>query len=703
MASQSQCNFLSDPNAARLALKVDRPRCKAGSVMTGRVYLYLPAVAAAAAADGAAGTADHSLTSSLPKKAQLRLILEGSEHTVSTSASSTAASAHDSHDRCHHRDHHANKNKSMERSKTLILTDCIPAVSLPAPLKATKIDTDTGGHVNTSTDKNKMEQAAPASCFEYPFQWQLPLHLPSSLFCFESADSETFAEIRYTLSATIVDAENSISGGAATDANGVLLQQQYPTTETVLYMAAKGPTEDHDTTTKNGDLTDPTAVTTSNPACLVHPQVFSIRDYSCFPLFVWCGWWRNQGVIRLGWETDQSIYSPGDIVTVHVTMDHPVSVEPRAVYVTCLETVTWQGASPGQSTSRQHSVSRCLAQHVVLRADWKHRDHCNTGTGTSASPLVQLWEVTARIRLPAEARDSYTGSLVTVRHCLAVLVDTMDNKIRKSSNRNSGRSSCCDSVTPQAVGPIQIVRRGCTESATATARVAPEAVTAPATTTTVDEGVTTETERDKISVARDKNLDELIGWRPVLREKEVQQEVIASSTVRYPEQEQDLDYDPQATTSTPPSSMMDCSDNLAFLLAAGECDSGWQCQEQCRKLQLKQLVQRHPEQLSCLVQDAAWAVTVQNLTPCDYSALVVSAGSQAVVTARLLAVIMGPRRFTVRHVLATVRCLHDGNLCMEVLRQTVNLAGDLPLSRVWLEQQMDETEMIHLQSALTRC
>lgn len=612
----------------------------------------------------------------------------------------------------------------LESSKTLILTDCIPAVALPTTLKdaAAKVnDDDDDGPIDENKAEqqvaSKKESASAMSSFEYPFQWELPAHLPSSLFCFESADSDSLAEIRYTLSATIVDA--SISGGANisnsggdADADGVLLQQEYPTAERVLYVAAKGPTDDHDTTTtttKNGDLPDSTTAITSNPARLVHPQVFFVRDYSCLPLLAWCWRWRKQSVIRLGWETDQSIYSPGDIVTVRIIMDHPVSVEPRAVHVTCLETVTWHGASPGQTGTgrRQHSVSRCLAEHVVPRADWKHREqlldvNMNTHTVTgSSSPLVQLWGVTARIRVPADARDSYAGSLVTVRHCLAVSVDTTDNSKSKISKRNRGRSgmSCCDTVTPQAVGPIQIVRRGASiESATTTSKTNDE-------NTTIKEE-TTETERDKLSVPQAKHLEERTGWHPVLREKEVQQEVNASSTTCCPEQDYDQSYGAQkahATTMTVPSSMMHCSDNLAFLLAAGECDDGWQCQEPCRKLQLQQLVNRHPEQLACLVQDAAWAVTVQNLTPCDYSAMVVTAGSQAVTAARLLAVIMGPRRFTVRHVLAAVRNLHDGNLCMEVLRQTVNLAGDITAHRAWLEQQMDETEMIHLQSALTRC
>jgi hypothetical protein len=139
----------------------------------------------------------------------------------------------------------------------LILTDCIPVVSLPpAPLKArsTKVDIDTG-----RGEKSKAEQAAStstsasmstsASCFEYPFQWQFPAHLPSSLFCFESAadTSESLAEIRYTLSATIVDASRPSSTSSTSTtigADGVLLQQQYPTAETILYVAAKGPNND---------------------------------------------------------------------------------------------------------------------------------------------------------------------------------------------------------------------------------------------------------------------------------------------------------------------------------------------------------------------------------------------------------------------------------------------------------------------------
>jgi hypothetical protein len=123
-----------------------------------------------------------------------------------------------------------------------------------------------------------------------------------------------------------------------------------------------------------------TTITTANPACVVHPQGFPVRDGdNCCPLR---RWW-NRGTIRLGREADLSVYSSGDIMTVHVTIDHPVSVEAQVVQVTCLETVTRQSTStPGNTNAatRQHSVSRCLAQQVVPRADWKHRDRCHDGT-----------------------------------------------------------------------------------------------------------------------------------------------------------------------------------------------------------------------------------------------------------------------------------------------------------------------------------
>jgi hypothetical protein len=152
-----------------------------------------------------------------------------------------------------------------------------------------------------------------------------------SLLFIESADSDSLAEIRYTLSATIVLVNGSRSSSSVSRTQQ---QQQYPT---LSRRSCTWPRMESTMTQSPRMAATTTTITTANPACVVHPQGFPVRDGdNCCPLR---RWW-NRGTIRLGREADLSVYSSGDIMTVHVTIDHPVSVEAQVVQVTCLETVT---------------------------------------------------------------------------------------------------------------------------------------------------------------------------------------------------------------------------------------------------------------------------------------------------------------------------------------------------------------------------
>lgn len=458
-----------------------------------------------------------------------------------------------------------------------------------------------------------LPKPSDSHCWQYPFSFQLSNALAGSLFCLSEKDA---TRLTYSLTASVVNdtAKSSIA-----------------TATTILHIQAASP---------------PTTPDESTP-CLVHPQVFG--GTWCWPFFT------KSNTIRLGWETDDSVYAKGDVVHVHVTMDYAASMPVTAVKVSCIETVTVQRrhgsfttATTGYSHQTTTSSSRVVAESNVPATTWKSRDY-----DEDEPKLVLLRKVTADLRIPASVRDSYQGELVQVSHSLQVTVET--------APKNKKRSPV---EAAQAVAPIRIVPRSVKKM------------------TTNESEATDATEDSTVVVTPTKEAQ----WQPV---------VVPPCTGATTKDKTD-----DATTCPEASLPTSCSDNLAFLLAAAECDDGWKCSEPCRRQQVQLLLQRHPEQLTDLLQDAAWACTLQNASPCDLAMYVSSVPTTAaqVDTAVTLAVTIGDQ-FTVMHVLAMVRHLNV-DTGMEVLRQTIGLAVDLSDQRLWLESQLDEKELRHLRSAL---
>lgn len=559
----TNCNLGQSQNTVQVALKLDRPHALAGSIISGRVFLSLPP--------------NVSTTSSLQQS--LRVQLHGyeriTEHPIGI----------EHNGRCHKHAPH----KPNQATKTIVLTDCFPTVPLPL------------------IDDNTKQSA---QCWEYPFYYQMPAHLPTSLFCLSEDNNTVVAELRYTVTASIVDS----SGSNITAA-------------TVLYVQAATPS----TTVQPSE---------SDTACLMHPVILPLLNSSSSA----SGWlpalafWKKRGTVRLGWETDKTVYQTNDCLTADVTIDHAVSVPITAVTVACLETLTWNkpstAAARNSNKPLQRLTVRCLTQQTVPAAEWMSRDR-----DEQEPRVIELKSATARLRIPTSARDSLAGELIQVSHSLTVTVETADGGVAT------------------LLGPLTIVRGAQSPCSAQSKEVAPTVAT------------------------QDKELaDPSMTWRTVTMQN-------------------DLRSNPQQPSSS------DCSTttgaNLAFMLAAAECDDGWQCQEPCRRQQLQSLLARHAEQLLDLVQDATWATTVQRLSPCDYCSAVASVPTKAADAAVSLAVTMGDQ-FTVMHVLAAVRHTpYDTG--MECLRRTLRLASDLTERQAWLEAQLNSNELVHFKAALAPC
>jgi len=187
-----------------------------------------------------------------------------------------------------------------------------------------------------------------------------------------------------------------------------------------------------------------------------------------------CPWfWKRYGEIDLGWGLESGDEAgPGDAVTVHVYGRNRSSMHVDSVSVRWIETVTWKTSDTASTcigghdrcyydyavgTSRRGSgdsyrsgtllcsQSRVLSEHNISTGDvpwWQPWSSSNdnglslddTGGGRSldepllaasstmsaSSSLEPQNKLTARLQLPLDARDSYSGRLVNVRHVLVV-------------------------------------------------------------------------------------------------------------------------------------------------------------------------------------------------------------------------------------------------------------------------------------------
>jgi hypothetical protein len=478
--------------------------------------------------------------------------------------------------------------------------------------------------------------------YEYAFQWRLPADLPSSMHCKKKDSSVSFAEIRYTLTAYLA--------GPSKTKNGL------PKSDISLNIMAKPPRR----TTR---------------------QI--IADVEEYPVNS-CMFW-SKGKVRLGWHAESDVVCPGGHLDVEVLGDNKSSREISYVSVKCIETVKWK--SPESSHSK--AVTRTLCEKrlsVEDRICWMPSlGLAARGEHSNYDPLHDE-AMRTQITIPHDARDSYTGRLVTVRHMLVVCVETRG----------------CATNSPESAFEVKIMRR--LPRAETTPTVPPSTTPSlpmPRTTTTAATTATLNHIPEAQVVFSE--------WGPVVEDPV---EVPLAQAVLLDE-ELDLAHQQQARSPIVPSAPDESLDVLtgsSTTTTIANSPSNFALPD---LNQLLTLVRDAPSNLPVVLEDdIMWVRVVQKLSPRDFGRVVAQAGPQASSTvAHVLAMSMHPR-FQCRHVLACLWTLPDDNEASvsvasnmdeqrrEILQQTAPLISDLDTNQTNLEQELTPEEVAVFRRAI---
>jgi len=206
--------------------------------------------------------------------------------------------------------------------------------------------------------------------YEYPFEWVLPAHLPSSMMCNKISDSR--CEIKYFLKATLQSPSGFFSSSAADSSVPVTI-----------------------------------AATTTVPESPIRldPEVVPIR--SC------CS---NKGMIELGMDTTTNAAIPGSVVGIGMEGRNESVMEVSHLRVTWRETVTWWTQDGNRETWTQALCDRKIPVNSV--PSWIPNQHVHRQRNYNS--LKELCRITTELHIPEHARDTYSGSILEVGHSLTV-------------------------------------------------------------------------------------------------------------------------------------------------------------------------------------------------------------------------------------------------------------------------------------------
>ena len=503
--------------------------------------------------------------------------------------------------------------------------------------------------------------------FEYPFQWRLPSDLPTSMRCTKNKkhsgsnsnsnsindnndrNCHNVAEIRYTLTAYL-----ATSAGARRTARDSNVASWLPRSDVPLTIAAK-----------------PRHSISRNAPLLVESEKFPVN--SC--------WFWNNGNIKMGWQVDAATACPEDTVTVQIYGENQSPTPVTSLTVQWKETITWCADPNGtrQSVTRTLVEKRLPVDTVRCWQPWYQPPSNQRG-----SDAAQQY-CTTQLQLPADARDSYTGRLIQIRHMLVVRAHT----------KNIWAS------VPESSAQVRIVRSG-PIVAENNNRSHPVVPSAAATSWPVEAEILVP-EAQLIST----------NWGPVVGEAVA----IPEAQVVLLDEELSLGYGRPTTTahesrifgrrldmgaSTPAVATTvaiepSAPDESLFAIRDEQLSPG--ATSAAGLDELRMLVQNSPEILETVLQDPSWVALAKSLSPRDFRSMVQLAdGPHASGVARTLARSMYPH-FECRHLLACVWSLPDAQR-LQVLEQTGALLSDLSRNQNLLEQELSGTEVTIFRQAL---
>ena len=274
---------------------------------------------------------------------------------------STIAHDESDHDqRAHASRHHPGHHREIERSTSSLVHMDVPLTQFPSSV------------------------VAPGQ-YEFPFEWELPSHLPSSMYC---AKSDSHCEIRYRLTAYL-------------HKNGAYGDPKHSDEKAICISAQPDP-----------DLVNTTGIA-------FEPETFPIKT-CCF----------DQGKVALGWDTSTTAASPGSVVDIGISGGNASQVEVSYLRARWNETVSWS------ALGRTEELTRTLCESKISTSNLP-RWHPNTHSTNINFQLINPFSynqigangqdhprVATQLHLPADSRDTYKGSLVQVRHTLIVTAVT---------------------------------------------------------------------------------------------------------------------------------------------------------------------------------------------------------------------------------------------------------------------------------------
>jgi len=431
--------------------------------------------------------------------------------------------------------------------------------------------------------------------YEYPFEWELPSNLPGSMYC---AKADSHCEIRYRMTSYLHRA-------------GSFREPDHSTTQAVCVVAQANP------------LHGPTGI-------VMDPEVVRIKS-CCF----------DSGQVTLGWDVDKTVASPDSVMTIGINGANESNVEIECLRARLIETTTWS------AHGRTEEETKTLTEAKISTANlpqWKsnHRhghahSYQHVGMDGTRESVVET-----PLLLPNEARDTYSGSIIQVRHSLVVTAVT---------------PPCHTTVESGALIRVQRQSREPIAEATTIATAPYDFMLEPA-------------------FAEADILPE--DWRP--QEAHVVTLPLSSAVLL------DTQYVPP-TVSAPDESLVrehespnTVTASLSDLLDSLACSDD-----------PVSAVSHH-------LNNPMMAVTVQNLTPREFVQVLQAGNRDVPKLARLLAGAMD-ENFQCRHVLACVWSLPP-KVRMEVLKEVAPLASDLETQRGMVERELDDQELLYFRAAL---
>ena len=446
--------------------------------------------------------------------------------------------------------------------------------------------------------------------YEFPFEWEIPSNLPGTMYC---AKGDSHCEIRYRMTAYL-QRSGSLFG-----------QPKHAATQVMCVVAQPTP------------ITHPTGI-------FMDPEVIPIKS-CCF----------DSGQVALGWDVDRTVASPDSVMKISIYGANESNVEIDCLKARLIETISWSAHGRTKEEKKTLTESKIstvnLPQWHSFMRDGHH--HCQpVGIADYRRSVVET-----QLLLPNQARDTYQGSLVQVRHSLVITAVTPP----------------CH-TTVESCSLIRVQRKS-------TSEIVAEA-NVDATYASTEEPTFVEADI----------LPE--DWRP--QEAHVVSLPVSSAVLV------DTEYVPPPVSAPDEALLRDHSSHHSNMSAPDE--SLLRGSQNHMTTALSDLL----DSLACSdnpvsavshhLNNPMMAATIQNLTPRDFVRVLQAANRDMPKVARYLAGAMN-ENFQCRHVLACIWTLPP-HVRMDVMKEVAPLASDLGTHRVMLERELDDQELLYFRAAL---